>query len=120
MRVRILRPASPSSFATNPEKYNITPRAVDREVTESLHRSTMGVDQDYKSLLSQASRAALADGWGGAMLATELQAMGAENLTLYIDGFEVWKKYGGASSILPESVRAVDGVEPVPPVEVVR
>lgn len=55
------------------EKYNITPRAVDREVTESLHRSTMGVDQDYKSILSQASRAALADGWGGAMLATELQ-----------------------------------------------
>jgi carbon-monoxide dehydrogenase catalytic subunit len=55
------------------EKYNITPRAVDREVTESLHRSTMGVDQDYKSILGQASRAALADGWGGAMLATELQ-----------------------------------------------
>lgn len=30
------------------------------------------------------------------MLATELQAMGAENLTLYIDGFEVWQNYGGA------------------------
>lgn len=55
------------------EKFNITPRAVDREITESLHRSTMGVDQDYKNLLTQASRVALADGWGGAMLATELQ-----------------------------------------------
>ena len=55
------------------EKFNITPRAVDREVTESLHRSTMGVDQDYKNILLHASRVALADGWGGAMLATELQ-----------------------------------------------
>ncbi|MHC4206762.1 MAG: anaerobic carbon-monoxide dehydrogenase catalytic subunit, partial [Planctomycetota bacterium] len=55
------------------EKLEITPRAVDREVTESLHRSTMGVDQDYKNLIMHASRVALADGWGGAMLATELQ-----------------------------------------------
>ena len=54
-------------------KFNVTPRAVDREITESLHRSTMGVDQDYRNLLRHASRAALADGWGGAMLATELQ-----------------------------------------------
>ena len=29
------------------------------------------------------------------LLATELQAMGAENLVLYIDGFELWKKHGG-------------------------
>ncbi|MEK7995632.1 MAG: anaerobic carbon-monoxide dehydrogenase catalytic subunit [Planctomycetota bacterium] len=55
------------------KKLGITPRAVDREVTESLHRSTMGVDQDYKNILMHASRVALADGWGGAMLATELQ-----------------------------------------------
>ncbi len=55
------------------QKMGVTPRAVDREVTESLHRSTMGVDQDYRNVLLQASRAALADGWGGAMLATELQ-----------------------------------------------
>ena len=55
------------------QKLRVTPRAVDREVTESLHRSTMGVDQDFRNVLLQASRAALADGWGGAMLATELQ-----------------------------------------------
>jgi carbon-monoxide dehydrogenase catalytic subunit len=55
------------------KKQGVTPRAIDREVTESLHRSSMGVDQDYKNILKQASRAALADGWGGAMLATELQ-----------------------------------------------
>jgi carbon-monoxide dehydrogenase catalytic subunit len=55
------------------EKTNITPRAIDREVVEAMHRSTMGVDQDYKSLINHASRTALADGWGGSMLATELQ-----------------------------------------------
>jgi carbon-monoxide dehydrogenase catalytic subunit len=55
------------------EKLEVTPRAVDREVAESLHRSTMGVDQDYRNVLRHASRVALADGWGGAMLATELQ-----------------------------------------------
>jgi len=30
------------------------------------------------------------------LLATELQAMGAERLVLYVDGFDLWKKYGGA------------------------
>ena len=55
------------------EKLGITPRAVDREVVEALHRTTMGVDQDYKNIIMHASRTALADGWGGSMLATELQ-----------------------------------------------
>jgi carbon-monoxide dehydrogenase catalytic subunit len=55
------------------KKYEITPRSIDREVVEALHRSTMGVDQDYKSLLRHASRCSLADGWGGSMIATELQ-----------------------------------------------
>ena len=55
------------------KKLGITPRAVDREVVEALHRSTMGVDQDYKNIIMHASRTALADGWGGSMLGTELQ-----------------------------------------------
>jgi len=55
------------------KKHDITPRAVDREVVEALHRTTMGVDQDYKNIIMHASRTALADGWGGSMLATELQ-----------------------------------------------
>jgi len=55
------------------QKLGVTPRAVDREVVEALHRTTMGVDQDYNSLMAHASRTALADGWGGSMLATELQ-----------------------------------------------
>ena len=55
------------------KKYGVTPRAVDREIVEIMHRTTMGVDQDYKHLMLQGTRAALADGWGGSMLATELQ-----------------------------------------------
>lgn len=55
------------------EKLGILPRAIDREVTESMHRTGMGADQDYKNLIRQASRTSLADGWGGSMIATELQ-----------------------------------------------
>ena len=51
----------------------VAPRGIDREVVEILHRTHMGVDQDYKSLLLQGARAALGDGWGGSMIATELQ-----------------------------------------------
>ncbi|GJQ59286.1 MAG: anaerobic carbon-monoxide dehydrogenase catalytic subunit [Candidatus Scalindua sp. AMX11] len=55
------------------EKLDVTPRAIDREVTESMHRTGMGTDQDYKNLILHACRTSLADGWGGAMIATELQ-----------------------------------------------
>ncbi len=51
----------------------IAPRGIDREVVELLHRTSMGVDQDYRNLMLQGSRTALADGWGGSMVATELQ-----------------------------------------------
>jgi len=54
-------------------KLGIAPRGIDREVVEIMHRTHMGVDQDYKDLLHSGSRAALADGWGGSMIATELQ-----------------------------------------------
>jgi len=54
-------------------KLGVVPRGIDREVVELMHRTHMGVDQDYKNLMLQGSRAALADGWGGSMIATELQ-----------------------------------------------
>ena len=55
------------------KKLGIAPRGIDREVVEAMHRTHMGVDQDYKHLMEQASRCALADGWGGSMISTELQ-----------------------------------------------
>ena len=50
----------------------IYPRAIDREIVESMHRTTMGVDSDYKNIMKHGMRTALADGWGGSMVATEL------------------------------------------------
>ncbi|MDP2919935.1 MAG: anaerobic carbon-monoxide dehydrogenase catalytic subunit, partial [Dehalococcoidia bacterium] len=54
-------------------KLDVVPRGIDREVVEAMHRTHMGTDQDYENLLLQAARTALADGWGGSMIATELQ-----------------------------------------------
>jgi len=51
----------------------VVPRGIDREVVEIMHRTHMGVDQDYQSLMLQGTRTALADGWGGSMMATDLQ-----------------------------------------------
>jgi carbon-monoxide dehydrogenase catalytic subunit len=51
----------------------VVPRGIDREVVETMHRTHIGVDQDYRNLMNQATRTALADGWGGSMLGTEVQ-----------------------------------------------
>lgn len=50
----------------------ITPRGIDREVVESMHRTHIGVDNDYVSLALQGLRTSLSDGWGGSTIATEL------------------------------------------------
>jgi carbon-monoxide dehydrogenase catalytic subunit len=50
----------------------ITPRGIDRENVEMLHRTHMGVDNDYVNILLHALRTSLSDGWGGSMIATEL------------------------------------------------
>lgn len=53
-------------------KLGITPRGIDRETSEMMHRTHMGVDNDYVSILLHAMRNALSDGWGGSMIATEV------------------------------------------------
>jgi len=55
------------------KREGVLPRNVDREVVETMHRTTMGVDQEHRSIMRQAVRTSLADGWGGSMIATELQ-----------------------------------------------
>ncbi|NLS79891.1 MAG: anaerobic carbon-monoxide dehydrogenase catalytic subunit [Chloroflexi bacterium] len=50
----------------------ITPRNIDREVVEMMHRTHMGNDQDAVHILDQAMRTGLADGWGGSMLGTDI------------------------------------------------
>ncbi|MHB8777460.1 MAG: anaerobic carbon-monoxide dehydrogenase catalytic subunit [Anaerolineales bacterium] len=51
---------------------NVWPRGVDREVVEALHRTHIGDDQDPVHILNHAVRTALADGWGGSMIATDV------------------------------------------------
>jgi carbon-monoxide dehydrogenase catalytic subunit len=54
------------------EKAGLTPRGIDRETSEMMHRTHMGVDNNWQSLLLQAMRNALSDGWGGSMIATDV------------------------------------------------
>ena len=54
------------------DELGVTPRGVDREVVEALHRTHMGDDQDAEHILSHAIRTSLADGWGGSMIATDV------------------------------------------------
>ncbi|MDR3153623.1 MAG: anaerobic carbon-monoxide dehydrogenase catalytic subunit [Deltaproteobacteria bacterium] len=51
----------------------VKPRGINREAVEIMHRTHMGVDQDYENLLFQGVRCALADGWAASSLATDIQ-----------------------------------------------
>lgn len=50
----------------------VLPRGVDREVVEALHRTHIGDDQDPTHILQHAVKTALADGWGGSLIATDV------------------------------------------------
>jgi carbon-monoxide dehydrogenase catalytic subunit len=53
-------------------KWKIVPRGIDREVCEAMHRTNIGVDHDPDHLLQQGLRTALADGWAGSMISTDV------------------------------------------------
>jgi carbon-monoxide dehydrogenase catalytic subunit len=54
------------------EKLGISPRGIDREVVDCMHRIQMGVGADYVNILLQGLRTSLSDGWGGSMIGTEV------------------------------------------------
>ena len=62
----------PSQRTDRWAELGITPRGIDRENVEMLHRTHMGVDNDYVNTLLHCLRTSLSDGWGGSMVATEL------------------------------------------------
>jgi carbon-monoxide dehydrogenase catalytic subunit len=62
----------PSQRTERWAELGITPRGIDRENVEMLHRTHMGVDNDYVNTLLHCLRTSLSDGWGGSMVATEL------------------------------------------------
>ena len=53
-------------------KHGIVPRGAMREIMEMMSRTHIGMDQDYTNIIKQICRTALADGWGGSMVATEI------------------------------------------------
>ncbi len=63
---------APATLQALWKELDYEPRGIDREVVEMMHRTHMGVDQDYKNLMQQGSRCALADGWGSSMMSTDL------------------------------------------------
>ncbi|MBF0506211.1 MAG: anaerobic carbon-monoxide dehydrogenase catalytic subunit [Nitrospirae bacterium] len=54
------------------KKLKVIPRGIDRETSETMHRTHMGVDNEYVSILLHAVRNSLSDGYGGSMIGTEL------------------------------------------------
>ncbi len=87
------------------EREGIAPRAIDREVSTSLHMSHMGCSSKPEALIRQSLRAGLADGWGGSMCGTEfsdvlfgtpkpvdteanLGVMNAENVNIIVHGHD--------------------------------
>lgn len=54
------------------KKLKVIPRGIDRETSETMHRTHMGVDNDYVSILLHTVRNSLSDGYGGSMVGTEV------------------------------------------------
>lgn len=93
-------------------RLGIVPRGIDREVVEMMHRTSVGADQDYRNIILHGCRTALADGWGGSMIATELQDImfgtpaplrGRVNLGV-LKGDEVNIIVHGHEPLLPEMI----------------
>jgi len=53
-------------------KLGVVPRGAMRELMEMMHRTHIGVDQEYQNICKHFTRTALSDGWGGSMVATEV------------------------------------------------
>jgi carbon-monoxide dehydrogenase catalytic subunit len=54
------------------DRLGVTPRGMDREIAEMMHRTHMGCDNDAANTMLHAARTCLADGWAGSMIATEI------------------------------------------------
>ena len=64
--------APPNSSRRTGRRKAATPRGIDREVVTGMHATNIGGDNDAEHLLMAAARTALADGWGGSMIATDV------------------------------------------------
>ncbi len=72
-RFERLKGIEDSLYEATGAKMGLLPRGIDREAVDILHRTHFGCDSDPLSLVVQSARCSLSDGWGGSMIATELQ-----------------------------------------------
>ncbi|GAB7025030.1 anaerobic carbon-monoxide dehydrogenase catalytic subunit [Geotalea toluenoxydans] len=72
-RFQRLKGLEETLYKTTGAKTGLLPRAIDREAVDILHRTHFGCDHDPLSLVAQSIRCSLSDGWGGSLIATELQ-----------------------------------------------
>lgn len=63
---------APKATVDNWRKLGLIPVGVEHDIVETMHRTHEGVDADYKNLIMHGLRTSMADGWGGAMIATDL------------------------------------------------
>jgi len=75
-------------------EWGISPRGVDREITEAIFRTNVGIDHDPESLLLSALRVSLADGWGSSMISTDITDIlfGAPQSVKTDSGFGIFKE----------------------------
>ena len=83
----------------------MAPRAIDREVSSSMHMTHMGCYSKPEALVKQSIRCGLGDGWGGSMMGTEfsdvlfgtpkpidteanLGVMNADNVNIVVHGHD--------------------------------
>jgi carbon-monoxide dehydrogenase catalytic subunit len=72
-RFERLKGLEESLYEATGSKMGFLPRGIDREAVDILHRTHFGSDADPLSLIAQTVRCSLSDGWGGSLIATELQ-----------------------------------------------
>ena len=63
---------APEALQQKWRKQGVVPRGIDREIVQVMHCTHMGVENEWKNVLQHGIRAALGDGWGGSMIATDL------------------------------------------------
>lgn len=63
---------APKATVDNWRERGLIPVGIEHDIVETLHRTHEGVDADYVNLLMHGLRTSMADGWGGAMIATDL------------------------------------------------
>ena len=68
----VLKNRAPEKTKEMWRREGLIPRGIDREIVEDMHRTHIGVDNDFRDIIRQSMRVALTDGWAGSMISTDI------------------------------------------------